>query len=354
MAMRLFSHAEQLAGHLRSELLRGTWQGIMPGVLTLETQLGVNRNTVQAALRLLEGEGLLVPEGMGRARRIRVPDNFAPRSLRLQILPYERSDRTWHVMLDLQHRLLDAGHNVGVASRTMLELGMDVGRVAHFVEKCEADAWVIISGSREILEWFAVQPLPAFALFGRRRNVPIAGIGPDKTPALAEVVQRLAGLGHKRIVMLMRQEQIMPVPGALGRAFLGELAAQGLPVGDYNLPCWPNSPEGLLACLDSLFAVSPPTALIVDEAFLAKAAQHHLARRGIRVPEHVSLVCLDPDPSFDWYRPRMAHIRWDPRLAVKRIVAWSANVARGKDDRRNDSFKAVFVESGTMGPPRKH
>ena len=41
------------------------------------------------------------------------------------------------------------------------------------------DAWVIIAGSREVLEWFVEQQIPAFALFGRRDGLPIAGVGPD-------------------------------------------------------------------------------------------------------------------------------------------------------------------------------
>ncbi len=34
----------------------------MPGVLRLEAELGVNRNTVEGGLRILEREGLLVSQ----------------------------------------------------------------------------------------------------------------------------------------------------------------------------------------------------------------------------------------------------------------------------------------------------
>ena len=51
---------------------------------------------------------------------------------------------------------------------------MDAGRVSRFVRKTKADAWIVCAGSREVLEWFSAQPVPAFALFGRRDGLPIA------------------------------------------------------------------------------------------------------------------------------------------------------------------------------------
>ena len=44
---------------------RGRWRDWMPGVLRLERELGVNRNTLEGALRLLEKEGWLVPAQEG-------------------------------------------------------------------------------------------------------------------------------------------------------------------------------------------------------------------------------------------------------------------------------------------------
>ena len=47
--------------------------------------------------------------------------------------------------------------------------------------------------------------------------------------------------------------------------------------------------------------------------------------------------------------PSVAHIRWDYRPVLRRIVRWTNNIARGKEDRRQTSTKAEFVEGGTVG-----
>ncbi len=347
---RRLSAAQQVAGHLRQKILQGSLAGFAPGVHRLAAEFGVHRTTAEEALRLLGNEGLLLPQGVGRRRLIVIPKGFTPPALQVRILHYQETDRTLSYVLDLQHRLMEAGHSVGFALKNLLELGMNAKKVARLVKESEADAWVVFAGPREVLEWFVNQPVPSFAMFGRRSSVRIAGTGPDKQPALRAVVKRLVALGHQKIALLLREEHRKPRPGPFARAFLEEMEAHGLSTSSYNLPDWEDSGEGFRRCLDSLFHVTPPSALILDEAFLFNLAQHHLARRGFLAPEHVSLVCSDPDPAFGWAHPSVAHIRWDSRQVVSRIVRWADDVARGKDDRRQTLTKAEFIEGGTIGP----
>lgn len=72
-------------------------------------------------------------------------------------------------------------------------------RVARLMAGTDAGAWIVSAGSHDVLEWFAAQPVPTFALFGRRGNVPLAGVGPDHLSAHLAAVRRLLELGHRRI-----------------------------------------------------------------------------------------------------------------------------------------------------------
>jgi DNA-binding LacI/PurR family transcriptional regulator len=348
--MRLKTPAEQVAAHLRMQILGGRWRGEMPGAPGLAAELGIDHRLVIAAFGLLEREGLLEARGAGRRRGILRMEHHSPPALRVQILPYEETDRQQHYMVDFLHRLLEMGHIAGMASKTLQDLDMDVSRVSRYVEKTKADAWVVLSASREILEWFAAQPTPAFAFAGRRRGVAIAGIGPEKVPAQQAALRRLVGLGHRRIVMLVREERRKPGPGFLERAFLDELESIGVRTGPYNLPDWKYEQEDFHRCLQSLFQHTPPTAMLIDGMPLFFAAQQRLAQLGILAPRDVSLVCLDPDPAFLWCRPSVAHIHWDFRPLVRRMTQWADHVARGRSDGRQSFTKAVFVEGGTIGP----
>jgi hypothetical protein len=348
--LRILSPSEQVAEYLRGELIRGRWRELMPGVPSLAALMGVNRKTVDAALKQLDVEGVLIPQGPGKRRVIgSLPEGSTPPPLRLGILLHESADRRIDYLVEVQHMLMEAGHASFFANRTLMELGMDVERVGKFVRETKADAWTVIAGSAEVLDWFASQSFPTFALFGGMSDPRVAGARPNKPPAYREVVRTLVELGHRRIVLLARSQRRKPVPGDSEQAFLAALEEAGIAVGDYHLPDWGDGKEGFMRCLDSLFQVTPPTALVVQEAPLFAAAQQFLAGRGLRIPDDVSLVCSDPDPTFAWCEPTIAHIRWRPRPLVRRMVRWADKVSRGKEDLVKSYAKADFVNGGTVG-----
>lgn len=322
----------------------------MPGRVALASELGVNHKTVEAALNALEKAGWLERQGSGKGRKIQRREPSSPKVLRIVILGYEKSGLARQDLLTLLHRLHESGHLASFAGTTLRELGMNVNRIARLVEKTEADAWIVEAGSREVLQWFAARPTPTFALYGRLAQVKIASTGPDKSLAMRELIARLIGWGHQRIVLLAREERRKPAPGIPERAFLDLLESSGIKTSAYNLPDWGDTPEELHRVLNSLFRHTPPTALIIDDIALFFATMQYLAGIGIAAPHRVSLACTDSDPNFEWCRPAITHIAWDIRPVINRVVKWANNVSRGKDDRREISTTAKLVIGGTIGP----
>ena len=349
------SVVDQFAMHLREAILRGELGGEMPGVRYLADMQGMGSNTVIAALAQLEREGFLLPQGPGKRSKIVLPEGAKPRAMRVAILLYEQSDATRSYIVELRHALSEAGHPAHICTHNLMDMKMNLSRVKRMAAQEEADAWVIFAGTREILTWFAEQPTPAFAYAGRRRFVNIAGAGPDKRIGQKALVERLVALGHRRIVILAREERRKPTPGLFEKTFLERLEMHGIPTGPYNLPDWEDSAEGLCECLDRCFATTPPSAIFIEEMHIFVAAQQHLAQKGILAPRDVSLICGDPDPAFDWCRPTVAHIYWDTRVLIRRILQWANEIALGKDNRRQHAIKSAFVSGGTIGPaPERH
>jgi DNA-binding transcriptional regulator YhcF (GntR family) len=348
--LRIRSASGQLAEHLKEEIRAGRWTERMPGETWLVTNLHVGRDTVRAALAQLEEEGMLVSQGQGKRRRI-VKDGGAetPRKIRVRIFLYEKQARGDIDNSSLLAQLLEAGFEAEFAAKSLKDLGMDVGRVTRYVKQNPADAWVVSAASREVLEWFAGQATPAIAMYGRHYGLPIAAAYPIMIPGLASSVRHLVNHGHKRIVMLTREERRKPELSRPEQAFIDELESAGIRTGAYNLPDWEESREGLGRLLNELFRLSPPTALIFQEAQLFIAARSHLADRGIIAPRDVSLVVAESDPSFGWSDPLPSHIHWDYRPVVRRVVRWAKNVAHGKDDHLKSGTESKFVVGGTIG-----
>lgn len=349
--LRILSASEQVTQYLRDELRRGTWSEVMPGMDWLASELGVGIHTVGEALRQLEKEGLLVGQGHRRSRLIMQPKTPISSALRLRLLLFESSDAKEYYMVNLLHELREAGHDAAFASKTLLDLRMDTKRLARFVQHESANAWVVRSAPRVILQWFENQPIPAFAMFGRVKETSLASILISKGSVYVEIVHQLVSLGHRRVVFLTRDERRKPGPGLSERIFLSEMERHGIKTGKFNLPDWGTSPEDFHRYLDVLHAHTPPTAFIVSEPALLLVVQQYLALRGMRAPDHVSLICADPDKAFDWFRPAISHISWDHRVIVRRIVNWADNISHGKDDRRQSTHKAKLFQGGTIGRP---
>lgn len=340
--------------HLREGIESGRWKQMMPGRSHLAKELGVSPTTVVRALDSLEREGLLVSQGAGKQRRIvfRDEDLKAPK-LRIALMLFETSFGASPFMVELRHELENAGHATFFSRRTLLDMGQKPEAVMRFIGQTEADAWIICSGSREVLAAISALEKPTFALFGRHVGVPMPGARPDKAPPLKAMTRRLIDLGHKRISYLCRRQMRSPDKGKPLLAFLSTLEDAGVKTGEYHCPEWEESPDGFIHILDSLFKSTPPSALILDESHLFHACYHYLAQHGKRVPEDVSLFCMDGAPGFAWCRPKIAHVEWDYLPIARRIARWANNTAKGKVDHKQILTKSRLIDGGTIGPAKR-
>jgi DNA-binding LacI/PurR family transcriptional regulator len=354
--IRLLSVVEQTAEHLRQGLHQGRWRGNLPGVVQLATECDVAIRSMRAALQQLEAEGVLTGRGLGRSRSIAASGgaNASRRRLRVAILrhdpPLADNPQTSVVLLEIMQSLVAAGHDVSLCKKSLLELKHDVRRSISQLAATPADAWVIEAGSRPLLEWCATQPTPCLALYGRSGGLPLARTGPDVVPAYRAATRHLLALGHRRIVLIVRDGGRKPTPGICERTFLEELTARGVLTSSYNLPDWEETPQGFHHLLENLFQLTPPTALIIEETPRLFAAMEFLGRRHIHIPEQVSLVSTDCDAVLGWCLPGIAHMRWDNALIVRRVVRWVGTVRKGKSDRRVINFPAEFDPGGSTGP----
>jgi len=340
---------DQLVIYLRELITSGELGEKMPGVRKLASKLGVSSNTVAAAIEQLSIDNLLLRQGHGKRSKIATVEGINKPTFRVTMLPYEHVDVEIDYVVEIQRRLREAGHEVIMAEKSLVELGMKIDRIARLVKSVETDAWLVFSAPQHVLQWFVDQSLPAFALFGRFRGLPIPGTGLDKVQAFRAAIRRLAELGHRRIVLLQPEHNRKPTHALLVRESLAEMEANGIKTGPYNLPDWEQSPAGLRKCLDSLFAVSAPTAIIFDRPNELIGAQVYLAHKNILAPRDISLVC-DDDPAFEWCQPSVSCIQWQIHSWVRQVVRWVDCLANGKKYTQQRFTKATFVEKESIGP----
>lgn len=356
------SVVDQTVLHLKEGLRTGRWRGKMPGMILLAKELGVAKATVHEALKRLEAERLIGSEGDGKARRILIQDTDlaeSRRPLRVAILTFrkwdERSPGEATFLMELSQDLRAAGFDSFVIEAPRERDADSTRKLARLVGKTVADAWLVERGPKAALDWFVDSGRHVLAVGARAEDDSFATVSMTSEAALRETVRRLVALGHRRIVFITLPVVRHPTPDVIVRAFREELVAAGITPGEYHTPEWEETPEGMNALLESLFRLTPPTALICQPFPATLATLAFCARRGLRIPEDISLMSYRRVETLAWQYPgmRLAHLGTRDIPCTRKMIEWLNSVARGAPENKRIFFPLSLEPGDTLGPVKK-
>lgn len=352
---------------LREGLMSGRWRTKLPSQRNLAKELGVSRRTLGDAISRLVKDGVISSAGLRRAHLIPqappagtkpVAGPAKPRQLRVALLTMiplvdmitEQRENVFRILTDLQH----AGHHGLMIAFPKGKNPHKTGYLGKIMKESRPDAWLVLNGTNEILRWFAASGSPAMALGGRSRGLPLASVGADMMPFIADVLGRLTGLGHRRIVLIAPKPWRHPEPSPVIVEFRRKLNEAGVTPGEYHTPDWEETPEGLEKLLGELFRVTPPTAILCWSEHTDYGVQAWMKGRGLRSPSDVSLVSLWNDVACDWCMPGVRIVRPSDSadtIFYRRIRSWIHGVATGRPDNKQILPALCLDEGNSIGPP---
>jgi hypothetical protein len=353
---------------LREGVLTGRWQGKMPGQLKLAKELGVSRRTLGVALTRLAKEGVLSSAGPrkvpvilkappGGAKYVAGPVKIRPLRVALLIMrPLSEMGATDRQdVLEVMMNLQGSGHHGVLVVFPKGKNTRKTGYLQKLVKEASADAWLIYLGPVEILTWFVGSGLPAMALGGAGRGLRIASASSDWVVFTGTVLDRLIGLGHRRIVLITLGGARRPEHARYVVEFRRKLIEAGVHPGEYHVPDWEESPRGLGKLLDELFRVTPPTAILCWATHTVYGVQAWLKGHRLRIPEDVSVVSPLNEVGCSWYSADLriaCPIDSINALFHRRVRNWVRGVATGKPDTIQTFITLRLDEGNSIGPPR--
>lgn len=331
------SMASYALGILRQLLSEGEWKERLPGERSLALRIGVSRPTLHEALLSLEKEGLLRRRAKAAWQILDIPDGAqrGPRKV-IFLSPYHLEDFepfALHQYTVLSAHLAERGHETEAIRLPAVEKGGSQRALAALARQNRPDAWVLYRCSPSTQRWFASSGLPAVVMGSAPEDVRLRSVDVDYRAAGRHAVSTLLRLGHSpaRIVYLMPAEKL------IGHAEAAAGMAEGLGKDSPGARIVTMPAETAAQCkvLDGLWQETPPTALIAHRPLQSLTILSHLARRGVRVPEQVSLVLLDDNPVVSRLVP-------EPSRYHKDVAQFSSQLRRSLEQ----------AMAGRTGAPR--
>lgn len=183
-----------------------------------------------------------------------------------------------------------------------------------------------------------------------RPDVPSAGtaVRCDDRAGVEAAVSALAAAGHRRIAHVAGPEEYLH---ALARrdAWRRVVADRGLPPGPLVTADF-SAAGGAAATEQLLDLVAPPTAIVYANDLMALAGMSVAFRRGLRIPDDLSVVGFDDTDVAAHVHPPLASVRTD-------AFGWGAAAARalletiaGTAPDDVDLPPAEFVPRASVGP----
>jgi len=326
--------AEMAAEAIKAEISTGRWAERLPGSRTLAAETGVSQPTVAAALAILVETGWLESGGDRRAFRV------VPRTL-VDVPVTAPSAKARRAVIATHADVGDLPHT----TRRVIEATREkLGRRGWAVEIVTFD---FIHAKRPHKSWDHLLPIdpdvPVIAVFGRQpigewalkhgvrmiflggiiAGLPIPMVGVRSALLAAEAMKQLTALGHRRIVLPLCDRPPSFAAG-IKDAVRSGLESVGVSyVASYHTPESPyQRPEVVWNMIESAMDRAVPTGIILLDWKELVTVSCLLTKRGLRIPEDVSVILLNEQMEADWFSPKLSCFRFPVMRLAQLLTRW--------------------------------
>ena len=315
----------QAAQAMRKAIGDNTWKEYLPSERRLCEMFRVSRPTIRAALHLLAKEGLIEIHQGRRNRLLAPPSSSAPRQSRLIGLVTSEpvshlSNETFHSISELRAHLAEHGFTTEILVCPPGRARVQQRKINDFVRQYRVFCCVLISVSKELQQWFSDHSVPALVLGSCHPQVKLPSLDIDYFSVCRHAAGIFLGKGHRRLAL------VVPNSGVAGdlasEAGFSDAIARHRPNEAVGTILRHNGTAASIAAkLDALFdSTRAPTALLIAKPLHVLIVILYLLKRGITVPDTVSLIARDHDNNFSIVSPPIAHYFFEEGMLTRRLT----------------------------------
>ena len=315
----------QAASIIEEMITHGELRDLIPGERTLAVKLQIGRDTLRAALEILEKKNVISERQHGKRRSILNPSPFprhtstkrvaflSPKKL-LQFPPQLLAEFD-----TLRELLQKRAYELELVSPGIFHLQNPSARLKNLIKDHEADVWILYQCDRKIQEWFCQNQIPALVRGFSHDAIDLPCIDDDWRSAAFHAGHHLKRMGHHRIGLLVPDTKLAGLRAT--EAGLKEAASEKPQPLSIHTMTDKGDLKSVTRALDIAFGLDePPSALIATRSRHILTLISWLASHRLSIPRDISVIALSSEAWFDHLIPAISHYRSDP-ITMARAVS---------------------------------
>ena len=315
-------------------IAKGDIRDRLPGERTLATQLQIGRDTLRAALEILEADKAISPREHGKRRQILA---ISPRkesaTKRITYLSPKHLTQLPPWMLvefdTLRELLNQRGYELQLVSPGLFHLKNPTRKLETLIQDTESDAWILYQCPRPVQQWFNQQSVPALIRGYPQPDIQIPFIDEDWEAAAFHAGTLLKRNGHHRIGLLMPDTNLAGLKATergLRKAFDQQQDSDPVvPIIEKG------TAEHVVRAMSRALRLSrPPTAIVATRSRHALSLISWMAQQNLNIPRDLSLVTLASEPWYENLIQEPTHYFSDPGNFARTVLRRILPIADGK------------------------
>lgn len=311
---------------LRERINSGVWKDTLPGERDLTDQLQISRPTLRAALLLLQKEGMI--RTTHGKRRLIFPDEqpaHLPQRQTIGLInrtPVARiSQMTFQLMMELRHHLHRDGFDSEFFIAPPQTLSTGSQKLEDFIAEHSASCYVLMRSTEEDQNQLYCQGIPTLVLGSAYPSSKLPSLDVDYYSVCRHAAGTFLRRGHRRLVFIRSDERIAGDHTSV-EGFMDGIAQSPHADAHATIIRHRSLPTDLNRKLDLLLGSGKPrpTGIFTSSALETMIVIMHLHKRGISVPEDMSLIARDRDLFFDCFDPTITHYAYDNSAVCRRLT----------------------------------
>ncbi|MCP5538487.1 MAG: substrate-binding domain-containing protein [Akkermansiaceae bacterium] len=297
----------------------------LPGERTLASRLQIGRDTLRAALDILESQKAVSPRTHGQRRSIlkKQQGDKAKRTPRIAFLSPKKLQELppWMLIeLDTLRELLNhRGYELEYLSPGVFHIKNPALRLQQLVDDNAFDLWILYQCPLQVQQWFQKNKLASIIRGYSNVGIDIPSIDEDWQASAFHAGGVLTRNGHRSVGLLMPDAKLAGLKAT--EDGLRRAVEQSNVAGTVHTmidQAEPGSTQNVLARAFKL--KDPPTALVGTRSRHTLSAISWLAQNGLKIPQDISYISLSYEPWYPYLTPTISHYHSDPATFARTVL----------------------------------